>query len=77
MSAAFFDRKSPIVPLGGIGKVKQAITSSKPGRIYYRATYWPARFSELYEPQTIIPGEQVRVVGRQGLTLLVVPESYA
>lgn len=61
-----------LFPSRGNGTVEQTITSEKAGRVKYQATYWPAR---LYrnEPVTLEPNDKVYVVGRQGLTLLVVP----
>lgn len=58
----------------GKGVVEETITPEKPGRVRYQATSWPAR---LYHdaPVTLLPKDPVYVVGRQGLTLLVVPAS--
>lgn len=59
----------------GKGEVEQIITENQPGRVKFQATYWPAR---LYNPEyeiTLVPDTPVVVIGRQGITLLVVPVS--
>lgn len=66
-----------LFPKPGIGQVEKTITATQPGRIHFRATSWPARFcypdSQPDGSLKVIPGEDVIVVGRQGITLLVVP----
>lgn len=57
----------------GTGVVEETITPEKPGRVRYRATYWPARLHNKDEQVTLHPKDPVYVLGRQGLTLLVVP----
>lgn len=47
-----------------------------PGRVQYQATHWPAKFYHTDCPLTVKPGAQVLVVGREGITLLVIPEGY-
>lgn len=56
----------------GRGVVKQAIRPFYPGRVQFRATYWPARL-ERNSPERLEPGDLVEVLGREGLTLLVKP----
>lgn len=60
-----------------LGRVERPITALRRGRVFYEGSYWPARrydsleatsISEVLETATV-----VKVVGRQGLTLLVVP----
>ncbi len=55
-----------------IGEVDQTITQHQRGRVKFLATTWFARF---YHPNCAeaLPGTPVRVIGREGLTLLVVP----
>ncbi len=48
--------------------VDQIIQPGKPGRIRFRASYWPA---ECVQDATLLPGEVVHVVGRDNITLLV------
>lgn len=65
--------KITLFPKPGKGIIEQIITESQPGRVNFQATYWPAR---LYYPEqevTLLPNTPVTVVGRQGITLLVVP----
>jgi len=52
--------------------VEEKITSNEPGRVKYKTTYWPAMLFPDYS-MTLAPGEEVAVVGRQGITLLVSP----
>ncbi len=56
-----------------LGEVEQAITPHQRGRVRCMATSW---FARLYQPngQTeVLPGTTVKAIGRQGLTLLVMP----
>ncbi len=66
-----------LFPKPGTGIIEEIITESQPGRVNFQATYWPAR---LYNPEqeiTLLPNTLVTVIGRQGITLLVVPVSEA
>jgi membrane-bound ClpP family serine protease len=58
------------------GKVEQLIAPDHTGRVKYRGSFWKA---ELADPEckALNPGETVKVLGRHGIVLLVVPESYA
>ena len=56
------------------GQVKETINQARPGRVKWKSSYWPAQFYQTEAHVSILPGEQVQVVGRQGITLLVVPE---
>lgn len=58
-----------------IGIVDEAITANTRGRVYFDATYWPARLYDASQYEKLQPSETVYVVGRQGLTLLVIPKS--
>ncbi|MEM8603708.1 MAG: NfeD family protein [Cyanobacteria bacterium P01_H01_bin.121] len=58
----------------GTGTVDEIITPTIDGRVKYHASYWPAR---LHRPQghwVLAPGTQVKVLGRDNITLLVSPE---
>ncbi|MBE9135744.1 NfeD family protein [Nodosilinea sp. LEGE 07088] len=57
----------------GRGTVNRLVTTQHPGRVYFQATYWPARLSQTATPSELQPGDPVEVVGRDGLTLLVKP----
>jgi hypothetical protein len=56
----------------GIGEVEQTITLHQRGRVKFMATYWFAQFYPPNNPRLALPGTPVRVIGREGLTLLVV-----
>lgn len=58
------------------GTVEEAITPTQPGRVRFQATSWPARLYNSDDRITLTPESAVSVVGRQGITALVVPESY-
>ncbi len=55
----------------GLGEVVQVIAPNRRGRVKFKASFWPARFYKGSEIPAL-PPEQVAVVGRQGITLLVV-----
>ena len=55
----------------GTGKVEKEINHTQPGRVKWRASSWPAQFYQTDNQEMILPGEQVSVVGRHGITLLV------
>lgn len=54
------------------GEVDQWITSDR-GRIKCQGSYWPARLYEAGQQSMLPPGQFVTVVGRQGITMLVLP----
>ena len=58
-----------------MGIVENKITQNQPGRVKCLATYWPARFYHSNCDVVVFPDEIVKVVGRQGITMLVVPVS--
>ena len=71
-----FPKTEKIFSNQGWGKVVKTITSNTNGRVRFQATDWPAK---LYLAKTqkqfhITPNHKVKIVGREGLTLLVVPE---
>lgn len=59
----------------GTGKVEKTITPHNPGRVKYKATYWPAEVCSDFQV-TLEPEDPVTVVGRRGITLIVVPVGY-
>ena len=59
----------------GIGEVEQTITCRRRGRVGFAGSYWFARFYNPSEQGEALPGTAVRVMGREGQTLLVVPVS--
>ena len=57
----------------GTGKVERTIAHDQSGRVYFQATYWPAKFCNSACQLKAFPGESIKIIGRQGLTLLVSP----
>ncbi|MEM1308653.1 MAG: NfeD family protein [Cyanobacteria bacterium P01_C01_bin.70] len=53
--------------------VRKTIAPDYSGRVRFEATDWPARFYHSDMQANLQPNTPVHVVGRQGLTLLVVP----
>jgi hypothetical protein len=72
MSLTFAPETIELFPQAAIGEVEQTITQHQRGRVKFMATTWFARF---YHPNCaeVLPGMPVKVIGREGLTLLVVP----
>jgi membrane-bound ClpP family serine protease len=59
-----------------LGQVQETITPNQLGWVKFGGSYWAAKF---YEPDfsgSIVPGEQVTVLGHQGNALLVMPKDY-
>lgn len=56
--------------LAGKAIVDAIIEPSKNGRVRFQGSWWSARCEQ---ETTIFPGEMVRVVGRQNITLIVEP----
>lgn len=75
MSLELTTSKVKLFACAGIGKVEQTITSTMPGRVKFQTTYWPARLYLQDTQTTLLPEDTVNVIGRQGITLLVVPLS--
>lgn len=62
-----------LFPLIVYGTVEKPITATQTGRVRFQGSSWKARFYRSNYP-TVTGGESVRVVGRQGITLLVEPK---
>lgn len=58
-----------------MGTAENTITQNQPGRVKFLGSYWPARFYHSNCDVIIFPDDFVKVVGRQGITMLVVPIS--
>ena len=66
------------------GKVEKTITpnsssitpSPSDGRVKYYGASWPARFYPAGIRRTVFPYETVKIVGREGIYLLVIPSDY-
>jgi hypothetical protein len=56
-----------------IDEVTETLTQQQRGRVRFMATYWFARFYDLNFATQALPGTSVKVIGWEGLTLLVVP----
>ncbi len=56
-----------------MGTVEKTITQNQPGRVKCLGSYWPARFYHSNCDVIVFPDDFVKVVGRQGITMLVVP----
>jgi membrane protein implicated in regulation of membrane protease activity len=58
-------------------RVERTITANLKGRVFFEGTYWPARVHEtvgdIVTDHAFHVSSWVTVIGRQGLTLLVVP----
>jgi len=59
-------------PQPAIASVEQPITPYQRGRVKFMATTWFARFYNPTKPMEALPGTAVKVIGREGLTLLVI-----
>lgn len=73
-----FPKTAKIFDNQGHGKVLKAVSAGKQGRVRFQATDWPAKLYAVepqQQSQIMVPDCQVRVIGREGLTLLVTPES--
>jgi membrane protein implicated in regulation of membrane protease activity len=56
-----------------LGKVEETITTGRSGRVSAMATTWPAEFYSSDCQLVASPGDPVVVIGRRGITLLVLP----
>jgi membrane protein implicated in regulation of membrane protease activity len=72
MTLSTLSQSSDLTAFQGRGVVERTITPSTPGRVYFQASYWPARLSQP-GVNDLPPGTLVEVVDRKGLTLLVKP----
>jgi membrane protein implicated in regulation of membrane protease activity len=67
------DKSIKLFPQPAHGQVEQAIAPEHAGRVRFQGSIWKAKFADShYEP--VMPGESVKVLGVQGITLVVVPE---
>jgi membrane protein implicated in regulation of membrane protease activity len=73
MTLSTLSPSSDLTTFQGRGIVERTITPSTPGRVYFQASYWPARFFQADATNDLHPGAPVEVVDRDGLTLLVKP----
>lgn len=73
----FHDGSPSLFSISTIGIVDVKITRRRPGRVWYEATYWPARLllsdESLDGITELLPEQEVQVIGREGIMLIVVP----
>jgi membrane protein implicated in regulation of membrane protease activity len=70
----FFSNDKPeLFPEAIEGVVEETISSLHPGRVECLGTYWPAQIYKFECQLTLIPEQTVCVIGRVGITLLVIP----
>lgn len=62
-----------LFPQPGLGTVVETITTTQRGRVWFSASYWPARLHGITEPVRLLPDESVLVIGREGIFLLIQP----
>lgn len=58
-------------PIEGI--IERPIALDHPGRVKALGTTWNAHFHPTSDQPTITTGDRVLVIGRRGITLLVIP----
>jgi membrane protein implicated in regulation of membrane protease activity len=73
MRAFLLKRKTEKFPEPMIGVVEQAIATNQTGRVKVLGTSWPAKFHQVETSIVILPDEEVYIIGRCGLTMLVIP----
>jgi membrane protein implicated in regulation of membrane protease activity len=52
------------------GIIAEIVSEAREWRVYFIGTWWPARS---LKPLRLNPGDAVRVIGRDGLTLFIEP----
>ena len=65
--------QTELAPFHGIAQVTKQIRPDHLGRIRFQATYWNAKFAASNQQHVAEPHTKVQVIGREGLTLIVVP----
>jgi membrane protein implicated in regulation of membrane protease activity len=65
-----------LFPKNVYGVVEKLITPTQSGRVRFQGSSWKARFYG-QECPTLVPGDAVKVVGLEGITLLVLPKNEA
>lgn len=73
MNITSFLRTSAEPTVNPIARVDKTITGCEPGRVYFQGTYWPAKLKQPNYTVQLFPGTKVQVLGRESLTLLVIP----
>jgi len=73
MSLIIFPNKTEYFPVTGIGKVSKTVSTQCIGQVRFQATYWRACLHRAKNCTQILPGQEIKVIGRKGLTLIVIP----
>ncbi len=73
---SFLRRMSAEPSVRPFARVERTISGYYAGRVYFQATYWPARLEQPQFLDRLLPGTMVKVLGREGLTLLVAPVQH-
>ena len=68
--ALFAAQQSTVCKTEWEGKIEPVVEQGKTWRVWYHATTWSARSDRSVE---FHPGDWVKVIGRQGLTLFIEP----
>lgn len=71
MRNSFAPAKIEIFPEPLVGIVEQTITETIPGRVKFLGTSWSSRFYQSSHQETVDKGQTVKIIGMQGITLLV------
>lgn len=58
-------------PLDGVAD--ETITPKVSGRAFFQATYWPAQLYDTKSRVILFPGQPLKVIGMNNITLLVMP----
>ncbi|PSB14008.1 hypothetical protein C7B61_11395 [filamentous cyanobacterium CCP1] len=66
------DKSIKLFPQPAHGHVEQAIAPDHAGRVRFQGSIWKAKFADSHS-EPVLPGELVKVLGVQGITLIVVP----
>ncbi|WP_416671664.1 NfeD family protein [Egbenema bharatensis] len=67
------DKSIKLFPQPAQGHVEQSIAPEHMGRVRFQGSIWKAKFAEShYKP--VEPGDSVKVLGVQGITLVVIPD---
>lgn len=62
-----------LFPSAVTGLAVQPISLKVSGRVSYRASSWPARLYQVKKDCLVYSGQAVKIVGREGITLLIQP----
>jgi hypothetical protein len=72
-----FPETVELFPQVSLGEIDTPITMTQPGRVKALGSFWSAEFYNANCYTDLTAGTLVKVVGRKGIALLVVPRDYA